>query len=198
MFTKVVVTGELPDMCHTLSGIKVNKAGNKISIKAYAQKHQKFLTACPMVTIPFAKLVNLGHLQKGDYALKFRGYEDVALSSFSVSEAPSHYRDNFFYAQVNDISVSEDLQEVAISMALPSDCVAFDRIDLDYKGGNVLGVLPILSYTGDNCNGEPQYIKEVIRIPQNVTARPLLLHVRTMNGQSINQVLTESQSFRVL
>lgn len=195
--SQIVVSGYLPDMCHSFSGIKVKRSGKDIFVKAYAKRGTKILTACPTITVPFAEVVNLGHLEKGDYSIHFSDSESTHINRLNVSDAPSFYRDSYFYAQVNDIAISDDLQTVSLNMTLPSSCVDFDGIQAVYNGSDVMSLLPVMEFDGESCVPEARTITRDFEIPVDVFRRPLLIHTRSINGNSLNQVITDHMSYRV-
>lgn len=196
--TEVTILGVLPDTCHSLADVDVKVKNQEIIVRAYAERAFNVFTACPMVTVPFAKVVRIGRQDVGTYKLKYFGKTSVIETTLNIAPAPVANRDNLFYAKVNDIHYHAAETAVDLEVVVPNDCLKFQKVIDLYDGGSVISLLPVMEYTEQLAECSPSRSVKKLRfvIPAEIKRRPLLIHVRSMNGQSINQVITSDDSFR--
>ena len=196
--TEVTILGILPDTCHSLADVDVKVKNQEIIVRAYAERAFNIFTACPMVTIPFATVVKIGRQDMGTYKLKYIGKSSVIETTLNIAPAPVSNRDNLFYAKVNDIHYHAAETAVDLELVVPNDCLRFQKVIDLYDGGSVISLLPVMEYTEQLSECVPSRSVKNLRytIPAEIKRRPLLIHVRSMNGQSLNQVITNDESFR--
>ena len=181
---EVVITGYLPNLCHKnpMTSFKVDK--NLISITVSALKYDKTNPFCPEMVVPFLKTVKLGVLNKGKYQIEVNGKNK---DSLLIEETTLDATDNHVYAYVSYIDKSS-LQDNNITLKAynPSDCMQLDRVEIYDNGVNTYSVLPIMKQIREFCPMKMVPYEFNVKIPSNLKSKKVLLHVRSMDGNSVN------------
>ncbi len=185
---EVMIAGYLPNLCYKApkSVVKVN--GNKINISIRANKIRSGLGFCASVIVPFIENVNIGLLDQGKYNLAVNEnspYERKA--DMKVAEASSNSVDENIYANVSEIvRVSDQSRRVQLKGYNPSDCFELKEIQVIDNGSDVFSVLPKLSQLRDHCPKKMVPFVYEFSVPESLAAPQVLLHVRVMDGKSMN------------
>jgi len=128
--------------------------------------------------IPYSNVLNLGSLPRGDYqvmALQADGtYDEMAMLPIHVNFATKKSLTN---------------PTLTLSGYFTNTCLEFDRVEVNNKGGNVIEVLPLAKVSKSDCKSEPRFFTKSVRL-SDFPAKDTLIHVRAMNGQSLNKVIT--------
>jgi hypothetical protein len=201
---EVVVDGTLPNACYSLGRTETSVSEDKvITVKQYALLQsdrvciQSEMSEFALVPVPFTKDVALGSLGKGNYTINFKNEANVVASSiFEVAEAPSETIDNMAYAPVSNAympaAIEVDAQGTArITGYLTSSCMKLDDFQVARDATN--GVIVILPRVKQALSGAClQYIRpfeKEVDLGDFQEGR-YLLHVRSMNGKSVNRVFS--------
>jgi hypothetical protein len=148
--------------------------------------------------IPYSKVIDLGALPSGNYdvlALTEDGtYEKKAVLPISNAVAStSGTSDERFYAPVTSVSFSVKNSSLnpllTVSGYFTNSCLDLDSVQISYKSNDVLEVLPLVKVARSGCKAITKSFSKTIELsafPQADT----LIHVRSMNGQSLNKVIT--------
>jgi hypothetical protein len=191
-----VIDGYLPDTCHKLMTPEVTKDAvtGKIQIQA---KAKDFSGACFDVTVPFTTVINLGNLAEGKYTVDagpVAGKENL-----NVKLATKPGQDDFLYAPVENarVAFTPDQAVAYLEGRLTSSCMSFDKVEVIPQGKTIV-VLPILQVR--NASASEGFCKPVdvpferkVQLPELAEGR-YLLHVRSLNGGSINTVFTKTKT----
>jgi hypothetical protein len=70
---------------------------------------------------------------------------------------------------------------------LLADCLAFQDIKV-LDQGKVIVVLPILEQTSTTCHSTQEHFHQKVALPSNLAPGRHLLHVRSLNGRSLNRL----------
>jgi hypothetical protein len=184
--TQVVVSGYLPNLCYKAphSEVAVDGRTIRITIKAIWDANATF---CPQMVVPFLETVSTGVLDKGAYQVVVNGgsaYESH--SEIAVAESTSAAVDNYVYASL-DFAVREaGTRKVTLKGYNPSDCYIFDRVEFISNGKDTYSVLPIMRQVRPDCPMKMVPISIDTEVPNTLNADKVLLHVRIMDGKSIN------------
>lgn len=184
---EIVVSGFLPNLCYKAPKARVDIVANKINVGIKAFKRVGGLQFCADVIVPYIEVVNIGLLDQGKYKLAVNEnsqYEQIA--NLKVSEASSNSIDEAVYANVSEVVQIPNSRRVKLNGYNPSDCFEFDKIELVDNGIDSYSVLPKLKQIRDFCPKKMVQFSYEFNVPENLPAERILLHVRVMDGKSMN------------
>ena len=196
------VLGSLPSTCYKLapSDFHVDKKRHKIYIQtqAYFQPSK----TCIQVKIPFLDVIHVGALPEGRYDVVT--YSNSGISeSLQVEKSTTEDTDQYLYAPVDRVDItppsvslnSHTPQEITLSGTYPyflSGCMRVVEVKTYETGKDVLVVLPIAQIFEDkDCRAAD--VDAFNRFTVRATLKSSLndknlIHVRTLNGSSVNQL----------
>lgn len=180
----VVLDGYLPDTCFKLATTEVEHKGDKITIKQHAREYSG---NCFDVTVPFTVTVKLGVLPLGSYEV----VAGTATERLTVKEATKAGPDDYLYAPVDAARVEK--QTAILSGRFTNSCLKIDSVQRNHtsKTVQVLPIMKLLTPTeaGKECvAGEFPFEQKVSLADLKLDNGRHLLHVRSLDGQSINTV----------
>lgn len=158
---------------------------------------------CLDMRIPFVQSVKLGRVPQGTYTVTVNN-QSWAGATLKVGSASSSSADEYLYAPVEqvdllptDVLEGEGFYDLTVKGVYPyslSGCMKITDLKiLDYE--TVLIVLPIASFLQpeeEGCvpgrRGLERRFEYSTRVQLNLTQN-VLVHVRVLNGQSLNKVL---------
>lgn len=181
---EIIISGYLPNLCHKNPSTEFKVEKNTISIKATALKYHKTNPFCPEMIVPFLKSVKVGVLPKGNYNVVINKNEKDILK---VEESTLTVKDNHIYAYVSyiDKSTLKD-NHITIKAYNPSDCMSLDRVEVFDNGKNTYSILPIMKQNREFCPMKMVPYEFDVKLPKILKSRKVLLHVRSMDGNSVN------------
>lgn len=187
---EVVVTGFLPNLCHKSPSASVKFEGKKVSIEMNGLYYHESNPFCPEMVVPFTKTVTLGVMDKGDYEITVNGKSPwEQKETIKVAESTSSAIDQFHYAYVNYIN-KEDTAEGTVELVgyNPSDCFELDSIEYVSNGKDAYSVLPKMKQVSEFCPMKMVPFKYEWKVPTEIQNEKVLLHVRAMDGNSVNTI----------
>lgn len=185
--TEVVVSGYLPNLCHKAPKSVVTVKGSTIDIKIMALKYETSNPFCPEVLVPFVEPVNVGLLNKGLYDIVVNGesiYKKEA--KINIDESTSNAVDDHIYANVDYVEKTEGSRTVTLVGYNPSDCFILDEVNSVSNDVDTLAVLPKMKQISDFCPMKMIPFKYEMEVPSTLKMDKILLHVRAMDGKSVN------------
>lgn len=191
---EVVVTGTFPNPCYSRNGVKVDVKNGEVEINVMALAPEVILMegmTCPDMPVQFKEVVTLGNLQGGTYSLQVNGEQSSSLNrNLKIAEASSQAVDEYLYADVEWIE-KKSSSEIVLHGFRSSDCLDLDKIKVVSNGEDTLSVLPILKQVSKKCNALNVPVSYPVKLDLSglKTKRPLL-HVRTIDGKSVNTILS--------
>lgn len=191
--SEVVVSGWLPNLCHKAPKTAFTVKGNKIDIKVTALKYDSTNPFCPEMIVPFVKSVDVGVLDKGKYEITVNGNSPYAKkSSIKIDESSSNAVDDFIYANVHYIEQEIGSSVISIKGYNPSDCLELDEVKFVSNGVNAYSVLPIMKKVREFCPMKLVPFSHDVEVPNTLSHHKVLLHVRSMEGNSVNSLFIKS------
>lgn len=187
--TELVVTGYLPNKCYKSPQHEVKVLNNVVYVYITALYHDSFGAACAenSMIVPFMETVSLGVVAAGDYKIVVNPQMPQQLkSSITVKEAIASTIDDFEYAYVTSINEVPGSNQVEIKGYNPSDCFAFDEVRVFSNSKDTYSILPILKRVASFCAMKLTPFSKMVEIPNSLKAEKVLLHVRSMEGNSVN------------
>jgi hypothetical protein len=192
----VVLDGFLPDPCHQLrhTQVKIDADANKAILTPMAEVFDGY---CPDVTVPFQQVVSLGSMKAGAYTVEL--FDGSHQESLGIKVAiPKPTSDDYLYAPIDSAQVlfGQDGSPMAVLKGrFTSTCLVKDEIKVtDHE--KTIEVLPIMKKLARNAFGQPCETTErdfvwTVTLPKSSEeAGRHLLHVRSLNGQSVNEVFS--------
>ena len=180
----------VPNLCHKSPQSKVVVKDKVINIQIQAlHQYDNNNLFCPEMIVPFVEIVDVGMLDKGNYKVVVNGHSPNSLKSeLFVSESISNSVDEHVYANVDYIEKSEGSRMVNLIGYNPSDCFVFDKIEYVDNGKDVFSILPKMKQISDFCPMKMVPFNLEMEVPNNLKSDKVLLHVRVMNGKSVNSL----------
>jgi hypothetical protein len=185
--TEVVVTGFLPNLCYKAPKSTVSIKDGKVSVEVKATKIQPGLGFCVQVVVPFMEIIKVGVLDKGKYLVSVNENSNWAKkSNINIVEASSSSIDEAIYADVDEVVREEGTRRVQLKGYNPSDCFVLKEIIVKDNGADTYSILPKMKQVNTFCPKKMVPFTYEVDVPQNLEADTVLLHVRVMDGRSIN------------
>jgi hypothetical protein len=181
----------LPSSCYR-SGpyrVVVNKQSRTIVIRQFAYKYKNI--PCLEVMTPFNTNVEVGLLERGDYSVN-DGNVSRDIGQMKVKIAPTSQPDDFLYAPVTSVYLEgaegSGARRAIIQGVFYNNCLSLKIVKAVRESYNVVTVLPVVEVVGGHsCRVGYFPFKAAVQLPSLTTGR-YLLQVRSMNGQSQNQL----------
>lgn len=188
---EIVVTGTLPNSCYKAPSVKLEKSDDTISVFLMANNYSLNDGLCREIKIPFTKTISLGVMKEGTYRVIINeNTPEEFIGILTVSPSNGDQVDSFIYANVDFIRKNFDKDQVELKGTNPVDCFELDRVEVYDNGVDTYAVLPILKQTKETCLPNTKPFSYVVDLPQTLKNFPILIHVRSMNGRSVNTVIT--------
>ena len=188
--SEIVVSGYLPNLCHKTPMTKSEVKDGKINITVTALKYDPTNPFCPEMIVPFVKSVNVGILDKGNYEILVNGKTPYEMKSkIKIVESTSNALDDHIYANVHYVDKSYGTKHVKLNGYNPSDCLVLKEVKFVSNDVNTYSVLPIMEKVRDFCPMKMTPFSYDVEVPTTIKANKILLHVRAMDGTSVNSLL---------
>jgi hypothetical protein len=193
--TEIVITGKLPNLCHQSPQSKIKITDKTIDITVTSLYYDESNPYCPEMEVPFTEVVTLGLLEKGDYSIVVNGKTNQKkTASLNVVEAKSGAIDTFQYALVDYVEKNQGSRTVKLKGYNPSDCLVLDKIDYVSNGSDTYSVLPKMKQVTPFCPMKMTPFSYNFDVPKDLNKQKILLHVRKMDGRSVNVVFDQKEA----
>ena len=189
---EIITDGYLPDTCYRIRPTQVFIDLDKKRITVQP-KAQLFPGVCMDVTVPFTTVVPISAgVPTGNYEITTKN--GSLKERLFVAPAPFSSPDDYLYAPVDKATVENTMQGTQTATVygrFTNSCSMIDNIKITVTD-KTIQVLPVMKQSdkdqhGNPCAAEERPFEERITLPKLATGR-YLLHVRSLNGQSVNQV----------
>lgn len=185
---EIVVSGYLPNLCHKNPKAKVKVEDKKIKVTLTSLYYEENNPYCPEMAVPFTETLSLGLLKAGEYKIVVNEKsETTASEELYVDNASRATVDSHTYAYVDYIEQTGS-GKVKLRGYHLSDCFELEKIAAFSNGKNVYSILPILKKVSNFCPRKMLPFSYEYTVPKDLNAKKVLLHVRTMNGNSVNSI----------
>lgn len=186
----VVLDGYLRDTCHKMTEAVVQKdlAHNTIQIQQRARVFEGGV--CLDMTVPYTNVIHLGALPTGSFTIATN--QGKVIERLNVNRAASPGPDDHLYAPVDSARIADG--KVVLEGRFTNTCLQIQEVKVEHTG-NTIQVLPIMSLVpetqaGGKCEATEVAFEQSVALPA-LNAGRYLLHVRSLNGQSVNIVFAE-------
>lgn len=199
-FVEVVAYGKLPSTCYKLAdaSASIDSEDKSVEVKVNALFYD--WEECIQVQIPYFKVVELGVMQHGEYAVKTQAGR-MPNTFLEIDTSSSRDRDEHLYAPVKTATIvrnptsrfsSNPPITVSLKGTFPymlKGCMVIKEIKDYYTPENVVVIMPIAEVKDESqCNDAKRDFN--IQHPLHYDVHtPSLVHVRVMNGEALNQLI---------
>jgi hypothetical protein len=187
--TQVMVSGYLPNPCYKAPEAKSRVEGKRIYIEVTGLRDDTPGRVCPQMIVPFLEAVSVGVLPSGSYEVEVNGGTQWAQHSvLTVSDARSSAVDDFFYANVEYIERRPDSRTVLLTGYQPTSCIRLREIRVISNERDAYAILPIMEQVSQACPLIYMPFTYEFEVPRDLDFERVLLHVRALNGKSVNAI----------
>ncbi len=194
---EVVIHGNFNDTCHTVgrASADVDLAKGVVTIKATSYRYPGKI--CLQTITPFIQTVSLGLVPEGNYKVQYANDQNVR-QVLTVAKRKTESADDYLYASVEnaniDVNAESGKQALQLSGHFPHffvGCMVIREVRTSIAPADVVVVQPIAEVIDtEECNDQPadRSFNVTVGIKEAFRGEGLL-HVRTLNGNSINRYL---------
>lgn len=183
--SEIVLSGNLPNLCFKSPTAKFTVDQKNINIEFQATYLQPQDQECTKISVPYLETLSVGVLDKGTYDVTVNGQ---SFTQLKIVEATSSAVDDFIYANIDYVEENDANRELTLVGNNPSDCVELDQVKVIQNANKTLTVLPILKQVAEVCNQVMVPFEYKISVPRMTGVKAILIHVRKMDGRSINKL----------
>lgn len=189
---EVVVTGMFPNPCYSRNDVKVTLKDDLVDIRIDALNNERMLptTRCPQMAVPFKEVVHLGNMQGGNYNVVVNGHtKNKIRDSFDIAEASSNSVDDHIYAAIEWVEKTGS-NDVILHGWRYSNCIDLNNVQVVSNKKDTLSILPVMKQLSDFCPMKMMPTKYAVKLDfSSLKMKNPLLHVRTMDGKSVNTII---------
>jgi hypothetical protein len=188
---QIVGEGVYRSTCYKPSAVRVtvDEELKQIKVKPTAYYYEGF---CLQMLVPFNQVIDLGLLKVGKYSVvqEESSDEPARLGSLRVKAATHSTPDDFLYAPVSQayLDRSGAKARIKISGEFTNSCMRLVDTAVRVQP-NVLVVQPISELQDRSDCREGKFPFERVQEVDGVPSGRYLLHVRSLNGRAINNLV---------
>ncbi len=189
--TEVILSGHLPNLCHKSPKTEVSVKGREIHIEVSALHYEPTNPFCASVLVPFVETVQVGVLDKGRYEIIVNPKSRLMKKSeIFIEEQSSDAMAETVYANIYHIEKNNTGESVVLKGYNPSDCFVLDSIDYQHNGKDTYSIYPKMKQISNFCPRKMIPFSYEYKVPKELDFPRVLLHVKAMDGRSINTLYT--------
>ncbi len=190
--SEIVIAGHLPDTCYKAPKSQYIVQGNRILVTVSAIHVSGIV--CSDLVVPFIETVRLGALKSQRYQIIVNnGMPQPLTSNIAVKKATWPSIDNFDYMYVVNVRHLPGDKFINLDGYTVSDCFTLDRIEFQNNGVDTYAVLPIMKKISEFCPMKMTPVSFEVALPNTISRKEILLHVRSMQGNSVNSIYYQSR-----
>lgn len=186
-----VVEGAFNSTCYKVGPYQVHKdmVSQTVRVQQTAYKYAGF---CLQMLVPFTQVIDAGLVDAGEYSIKDHA-SGTWIGKLPVERATKPSPDDYLYAPVTGSHIVFDEEKktniLMLSGAFTDRCTKLKEVKVHYYT-DVIVVQPIAERVIEERDCEPTMIRFQYPVEmQSGLKGNFLLHVRSMNGQAINQIV---------
>jgi hypothetical protein len=192
---QIITSGNLMNTCHKIGPVsaRIDHDQKKVFVtqKMYVYPGE----VCVEMLIPYTHTVDLGVLPSGNYeivSLDPAGAEHKA-GSLPIATNVSSSADDFLYAPIEqafvDTTTTDHSLSVILSGHFPNNCMKLKEVKVLTRTANIIELLPITEMVGGGqCENKLLSFQTKVEV-KGAYSGTTLVHIRTMNGKSMNQLV---------
>lgn len=195
---EVILHGHFPNSCMKVGPVEVSINADNRNIELKPQVYAYDSKLCAQISVPFVQKVALGNLAAGVWKIEVAEKLDREPLPLVVRHARSAAPDDALYAPVDEVVLIPEAQGalhlVVVSGRWPQapegKCFELVRVVNKIGADNVLVVLPLVEIKEDGLckvarNAQKSFVGS--SVVDGGLSEDVLVHVRVMNGESINK-----------
>lgn len=180
--------GMFPNTCYryATTSVQVDHTAKTIRLNTEAYKYSGM---CLQVIVPFDRVVDVGILKEGDYSI-ITNNDNQTVGRVSIRTSKTKEADDFMYAPISQayFQSKASVNKVFLSGNFPSSCMKLKEVKSQVQT-DVLVIQPIVEIDpSKDCVGGQFHFETSIDVGFMKPGR-YLLHVRSMNGKSVNNLV---------
>lgn len=194
---EIVAHGEFPNSCYRVGPARadVNHETKTIEVTVSALQYDEEI--CAQVITPYIKPISLGLLNKGDYKVEAKQTPNI-VKSFAVTARKTESPDDFIYAPVESAALvtrfESGQQYINLKGRYPLTfvgCAVMKEVVVQAAPSDVIVVQPIMDFVQNDprCDFRETNEFDLYYPLETPFYGEGLLHVRVMNGNSLNTYL---------
>jgi hypothetical protein len=193
---EIVLHGYFSNTCYRASHATAQINGDKIVLKNMAYYEDD--APCMEMMIPWTTSVSVGVLKAGSYHVFV--HQDAtalkAVGSLPVAVATTKSIDEHLYAYVKGVTVKQTgsrADSITITGSFSTTCLYIKDVIIEQTKADVISVLPLLAVDANKVCANVFIaipFKKTVKINRQLTQKSTLFHVRSLNGQALNDVET--------
>ena len=186
---EIVGEGLLNNSCYRAANVDVNVNTTEMKIEL-RPKAYFYDTLCLQVLIPYHQVISLGILNAGHYRVVDMTRK-LDLGELNVRLATSANPDDFLYAPVSQAYFKYESGKAYVTIAgeFTNSCMELTQVLMNVQA-KVVTVQPIMEMReGDVCATGMFPFERKIQISGLSPRQRYLLHVRALNGKSVNNLI---------
>lgn len=194
---EVVITGSFPNPCFSRNQVKVSVRNDVIDITVTALEPDLGLKSshsfCPDMVVPFKEVVSVGNLQGGDYDIVVNRQAGLKAlrDSLIIGEASSSAIDDNIYEAVEWME-QKSKNEFILHAVRFSPCYVLKEVKVVSNHKDTLSILPIMKQVSDFCPMKAVPTSYPVKLDfKDLKVDKPLLHVRTLDGKSVNAIVDQ-------
>jgi len=180
------------DHLYIPEGFDSNDSVEVVITGTFPNAHRNQLTEknCPQMVVPFKEVVSLGNLQGGEYEIRVNdGARKSLKDNLMVHEAASHSVDDNVYAALEYVE-KKSQNDFVLHGWKYSNCMELNEVKVVSNNKYTLSILPIMKKVSDHCPMKGMPVSYPVKLDfSSLKMNQPLLHVRTMDGRSVNSVV---------
>ncbi|MCX6127898.1 MAG: hypothetical protein NTX25_02395 [Proteobacteria bacterium] len=194
---EVIMHGDFTDTCHQVGRAEasVDEATKTVTVSATSYKYPgKF---CIQSITPFIQTVSLGLVGEGNYKVVYK-MDKAVKGDLNVAKRKTESPDDYLYATVEnayiDVNFETGKQALKLQGHFPYffvGCMVMKEVRVSKDPTDVLVVQPLAEIVNtDVCDSQPadRSFEYTSGLPSSFQGEGLL-HVRTLNGSSLNRFI---------
>jgi hypothetical protein len=197
---EIVLHGEFPSTCYQVGDAKASVDAEKKLITVTATSLRYPGRICLQSITPFIQSVKVGVIEQGAYDVVYKAADGSTLkTNLDITKRKTESPDEFLYATVDnaylDVNAASGKQALKLQGHFPMffvGCMVMKEVRVLSNPSDVLVVQPIAEIVEDEsvCASQPSDRSyEYTSGLQEPFSGEGLLHVRTLNGNSLNRLI---------
>ncbi len=208
----VVVHGTLPNACFSLADGNAELQGDGKTIEVHQYAIRRIDGICAegsdlpphlQMTVPFTQEIQVGRLSSSNYGIQFLSSETgkTEIRKLFIDRAAATTIDSMPYAVISNASISDVVltsQEAVVTLSgvLNSSCISLNPEVKIERDRDVIVLLPTVTFNSDQiCTQMLVPFEHKVSLGK-IPAGQYLIHVRSMNGQSVSRVIHSVATYR--
>lgn len=184
---QIVGEGMFENACYrpAPTTVKIDENAKTINLGPVAYKYNGL---CAQVVLPFQRVIDIGVLKIGVWKVT-QGTDPKVIAEIPVKPALALAPDDFLYAPVSQAFLRESAKRTMVFVTgnFSNKCMSIEKMEVNVSNDTIV-VQPIATMSAVDCQAAQVPFQKAVRVPKLKAGR-YLLHVRSLNGNSVNQIV---------